>query len=461
MRLNATLLASTLLAAAAACSSSSPPPTQTNPPDAGLPDAGQPDAGQPDAGPADPVKTGANDLIDQGRQTFRFDSFGDEAFWTDSLKLNQAIAGTAHGGVGAGVSPKTALAVGLKVDVDALPQALKDGIAGGTVSLDDPGNTVALIGLNAVLGLKGTVDANNNLTSLGVTCALCHSTVDDSFTAGIGHRLDGWANEDLDVGTIIDLAPDLTVVQTLLGVDRPTLDTVLKTWGPGKFDAEVFLDGKALNGTKSAAVRIPPAFGLLGVNMHTWSGWGSITYWNAFVAVLEMHGKGNFFDTRLDDSATFPVAAANNFGHVQVPLADDQVTAKLGALQFYQLAIQAPTPPAGSFDAAAAARGKDVFNGPGKCASCHVPPLFTEPGWNMHDPTDVGLPSGDFQAQRSPDKKYRTSPLKGLFSHSKRGFYHDGQFATLADVVAHYDSTGGLGLTPGQQADLVEYLKSL
>jgi hypothetical protein len=454
MRLNATLLASTLLAAAVACSSSSPPPTQTIPPDAGLPDAGQPDAGQPDAGPADPVKTGANDMIDEGRQTFRFDTFGDEAFWTSTIHLDQAIAT---------VSPKTALSVGLKVDVDALPQSLKDALAAGTVNLDDAANTRALIGLNAVVGVKGTVDANNNLTSLGVTCALCHSTVDG--TSGIGHRLDGWANRDLDVGAIIDLAPDLTAVQTLLGVDRPTLDSVLKSWGPGRFDAEVFLDGKAFKtGGGNASVLIPPAFGLLGVNMHTWTGWGSVTYWNAFVAVLEMHGKGNFFDTRLDDTTTFPVSAANGFGHVQVPLADDQVTAKLGALQFYQLAIKAPTPPAGSFDAAAAARGEALFNGTtAKCSTCHVPPLFTEPGWNMHAPADVGLTAtgDDFQSQRSPDKKYRTSPLKGLFSHSKGGFYHDGRFATLADVVAHYNSTGGLGLTADQQTDLVEYLKSL
>ena len=454
MRLKTASLAWTVLLAAAACSGSNPPPVSQLPPDAGQPDAGQPDAGQPDAGPPDPVKTDSNNMIDEGRQTFRFDTFGDEAFWTGSLKLNQAIQT---------VPPTTALAVGLKVDVDALPASLQAQIKAGAVDLNAPATTVALIGLNAVVGVKGTVDASNNITSLGVTCALCHSTVDNSFSAGIGHRLDGWANRDLDVGTIIDLAPDLTVVQTLLGVTRAQLDSVLKSWGPGKFDAEVFLDGKATNGGADAAVLIPPAFGLLGVNMHTWTGWGSITYWNAFVATLEMHGKGNFFDTRLDNSAQFPVAAdpANHFGHVQVPLADDQVTSKLAALQFYQLAIKAPTPPAGSFDAAAATRGKDVFNGPGKCASCHVPPLFTEPGWNMHDPADVGLPAGEFQAQRAPDKKFRTSPLKGLFSHSKGGFYHDGRFADLPAVVAHYNSAQGLGLTAGQQTDLVEYLKSL
>jgi hypothetical protein len=467
MRLNAKLLATTLLAAAVACSSSNkPPPVTQTPPDSGVPDAGQPDAGQPDAGPPDPVKTGANDLIDEGRETFRSDTFGDEAFWGDTIKLHQAIAGSTHGGVGNGVDPTTALSVGLKVDVDALPAAVQTGVANGSISLTSVDTTIALLKLNAVVGVKAVVDASNNVTTMGVTCALCHSTVDDSFAKGVGHRLDGWANRDLNVGAIIDLAPDLTVVQTLLGVDRPTLDTVLKSWGPGRFDAEVFLDGKAVKtGGGNASVLIPPAFGLLGVNMHTWTGWGSITYWNAFVANLEMHGKGNFFDTRLDDATTFPIAAnpSNKFGHVHSAVADDKITSKLAALEFYQLAIKAPTPPAGSFDAAAAARGEALFNGTAKCSTCHVPPLFTEPGWNMHAPADVGLTAAgdDFQSQRSPDKKYRTSPLKGLFSHTKGGFYHDGRFATLRDVVSHYDSTFALGLTDSEKNDLIEYLKSL
>ncbi|MCA1826916.1 MAG: hypothetical protein LC689_08245, partial [Myxococcales bacterium] len=234
--------------------------------------------------------------------------------------------------------------------------------------------------------------------------------------------------------------------------------TVLSSWGPGKFDAEVFLDGKAFRPDNGdAATLIPPAFGLAGVNLHTWTGWGSVTYWNAFVANLEMHGQGTFFDPRLDSPSKFPVANANKFGHVTS--ANDQITPKLAALHFYQLALKAPAPPTGSFDATAATRGKDVFNGAAKCATCHVPPLFTEPGWDLHAASEIGV--DDFQAKRSPDEKYRTSPLKGLWAHQKGGFYHDGRFATLADVVSHYDGTLSLGLSAAQKSDLVEYLKSL
>jgi cytochrome c5 len=410
-----------------------------------------------DAG-VDVVVQDATTMIEEGRQTFRHETFGDEAFWGDTIKLHQAIEGSAHGGVGAGVSPKTALAVGLKVDVDVLPQAVQQGIKGGTVNLDDPATTLTLLDLDAVVGVKGFSNGTGGLAKVGISCALCHSTVDDSFAPGIGHRLDGWPNRDLNVGAIVDLAPDLTVVQNLLGVDRATVDKVLNSWGPGKFDAEIFMDGKAFrpDGT-DAATLIPPAFGLAGVNLHTWTGWGSVTYWNAFVANLEMHGAGTFYDPRLDDSTKFPVAAKNKFGHVTTT--NDQITSKLASLHFYQLALKAPAPPAGSFDAAAAGRGKDVFNGVAKCATCHVPPLFTEPGWNMHQPSEVGV--DDFQAKRSPDERYRTSPLRGLFAHQKGGFYHDGRFATLADVVAHYDSTLGLGLSAGQKSDLVEFLKSL
>jgi hypothetical protein len=234
---------------------------------------------------------------------------------------------------------------------------------------------------------------------------------------------------------------------------------VLRGWGPGKFDAELILDGKVVNPNtgRSAATLIPPAFGLAGVNLHTWTGWGSATHWNAFVANLEMHGKGTFYDPRLDDAAKFPIAAANKFGHVRNT--PDLITSKLPALHFYQLAIPAPTPPAGSFDAAAAARGQVVFNGRGRCATCHVPPLFTEPGWNMHTAAEVGI--DDFQAKRSPDERYRTAPLKGLWSHQRGGFYHDGRFGTLAEVVQHYNGAKGLGLSPQEAADLVQYLLSI
>ena len=263
--------------------------------------------------------------------------------------------------------------------------------------------------------------------------------------AGARHRaaLDGWAERDLDVGAIIALAPDLSPFSKLLGVSQDDVRKVLRGWGPGKFDAELLLDGKTtIPATgRSAATLIPPAFGLAGVNLHTWTGWGSVTHWNAFVANLEMQGKGTFYDPRLDDAAKFPIAAANRFGHVRNT--PDLITAKLPALHFYQLALPAPRPPAGSFDAAAATRGEALFNGKAQCATCHVPPLFTEPGWNMHTPAEIGI--DDFQAKRSPDERYRTAPLKGLWTHQKGGFYHDGRFATLPEVVEHYNGVKGLG----------------
>jgi cytochrome c5 len=400
----------------------------------------------------------AQRMLDEGKQTFRFDTFGDEAFWTDALQLHRAIAGAANGGVGPGVSPATALAVGLKVDSDALPQSLVSQLKHGRVNLDDPATTLALLKLNAVVGVKGTFKADGTLQSVGITCALCHSTVDNSFAPGIGQRLDGWAARDLNVGAIVALSPNLTPVATLLGVDVPTVKTVLHSWGPGKFDAELFLDGKAFRPDgKSAATLIPPAFGLVGVNLHTWTGWGSVTHWNAFVANLEMHGQGTFYDPRLNDPVKFPIAAREGFGNVRSN--PDLISPKLPALHFYQLAIPAPAAPAGSFDPAAAARGAALFNGQAKCAVCHVPPTFTEPGWNMHTAEEIGI--DDFQAKRSPDERYRTSPLKGLWTHQKGGFYHDGRFATLRDVIEHYNSFLGTNLTDQQKVDLVEYLKSL
>jgi hypothetical protein len=404
------------------------------------------------------ISKNTDSMIEAGRRIFRYDTFGDEAFWGDTLKLHQAIAGQKLGGVGTGVSPKTALSVGLKVDADALPASLADSIKKGKVDLEDPATTLALLKLNSVLGLTGLFAADGKLKSIGIQCALCHSTVDDSFSPGIGHRLDGWANRDLNVGAIIALAPDLSVVAALLNVDDATVRKVLSSWGPGKFDAELFTDGKAFRPDgKSAATLIPPALGLAGVNLHTWTGWGSVTHWNAFVAVLEMHGKGTFLDSRLDDSSQFPIAAKAGFGRVRND--PDLVTSKLPALHFYQLAIPAPIPPAGSFDPKAAERGRLVFNGKAKCATCHVPPIFTEPGWNMHTAAEMGI--DDFQANRSPDRRYRTAPLKGLFAHAKGGFYHDGRFATLGDVVGHYDAHLKLGLSETETKELVEYLKSL
>lgn len=399
----------------------------------------------------------AQQTLADGRQIFRFDTFGDEAFWGDALKLHQAIKGAQFGGVGSGVSPRTALEVGLKVDVDALPGNLVSSLKRGRVNLDDPAVTLELLRLNAVVGITG-IFAGSDLNSIGIQCALCHSTVDDSLAPGVGHRLDGWANRDLNVGAIIGLAPDLSAFTTLLEVDDATVRDVLASWGPGKFDAELVLDGKAFRPDGgSAATLIPPAFGLAGVNLHTWTGWGSVTHWNAFVAVLEMHGQGTFFDPRLKDPEQFPVAARAGFDNVRND--PDLVSAKLPALHFYQLAIPAPTAPEGSFDPSAAASGKQIFEAKGQCATCHVPPTYSEPGWNMHTPEEIGI--DDFQASRSPDKRYRTAPLKGLWTHIKGGFYHDGRFATLLDVVNHYNSHLNLGLTDQEKIDLVEYLKSL
>jgi len=409
------------------------------------------------------INQNARRMVREGRQIFRFDTFGDEVFWGDALQLHLAIEGEQFGGVGPGVSPRTALAVGLKVDVDALPPDLIRKLRSGEVDLDDPATTLALLRLNAVVGVTGFFDEDGNdedgnLQSMGIQCALCHSTVDDSFAPGIGHRLDGWSNRDLNVGAIVALAPNLQPFADLLGVNEETVRTVLNSWGPGKFDAEIILDGKAFQPDgRSAATLLPPAFGLAGVNLHTWTGWGSVTHWNAFVANLEMHGQGTFYDPRLNDPVQFPIAAQAGFGNVRNT--PDLITSKLAALHFYQLAIPAPKPPHGSFNETAAARGEVIFNGKADCARCHVPPLFTEPGWNMHTPAEIGI--DDFQANRAPDKHYRTSPLKGLWTHTKGGFFHDGRFATLRDVVNHYNAFFHLGLTEQEINDLIEYLKSL
>jgi len=404
------------------------------------------------------IKKNAFSSLERGRQTFRYDTFGDEIFWGDQLQLHQAIQGEQFGGVGPGVSPETALAVGLKVDVDALPNRLVRKLKAGQVDLSDPATTLLLIKSNAVVGITGFFEEDGRLNSMGIQCALCHSTVDDSLAPGIGHRLDGWANRDLNVGAIVALAPNLQPFVDLLGVDEETVRMVLNSWGPGKFDAELVLDGKAFQPDgDSAATLLPPAFGLAGVNLHTWTGWGSVTHWNAFVSNLEMHGQGTFYDPRLNDAEKFPIAAENGFGNVRNP--NDLITSKLADLHFYQLAIPAPVPPEGSFDEAAAAQGAELFVGKANCAECHVPPLFTEPGWNMHTPEEIGI--DDFQANRSPDERYRTAPLKGLWTHTKGGFYHDGRFATLRDVVDHYNNFFGLGLTEPEINSLIEYLKSL
>ena len=404
------------------------------------------------------IATNAQQMLEDGRKIFRSDTFGSESFWGDTLKLHQAIAGTQNGGVGPGVSPKTALAVGLKVDVDALPKELIEALKAGKVNLDDPATTLALLKLNSVVGVTGIFDKQGKIQSMGIQCALCHSTVDNSLAPGIGHRLDGWPARDLNVGVIVSLAPDLKHFTDLLSTDAETVKKVLASWGPGCYDAELDKDGKALRPDgKHACTLIPPAYGLAGVNLHTWTGFGSVPYWNAYVGVGEMHGSGTFFDARLSNPSQFPLAAKTGSWNVRGK--PDQTTAKLAALHFYQLAIPAPKPPAGSYDTAAAAAGQNVFNTKAKCASCHVPPLFTEPGNNLHSPDEVGVDS--FQADRSPTHMYRTAPLAGLWSHQKPGFYHDGRFATLSDVIDHYDTLQKLGLTEQEKKQLLEYLKSL
>ncbi len=394
------------------------------------------------------VDSDAQAMLEQGRAVFRHSTFRSQTFFGSALRLHEAVAE---------LSPRQALAAGLKVDADAVPPAVL-----ATADLDDPATTAALLRLNAVVGVRGFFGADptahRGLESVGLTCALCHSTVDDSVAPGIGQRLDGWPNRDLDVGAVLALSPNLGVLAERLQVDLPTVRTVLASWGPGRFDASLFLDGKAFRPDgKTAAVLIPPAYGLAGVNLHTYTGWGSIPYWNAFVANLEMNGKGTFYDPRLDDAGRFPLAAAHRLGDKRD--ARDAVTDKLADLHFYQLALRAPAPPAGSFDAAAAARGAQVFDGKAACATCHVPPLYTDPGYNLHSPAEIGIDG--FQAQRSPTGKYRTTPLAGAWARAKGGYYHDGRFATLGDVVDHYDRHRELGLTAGEKADLVEFLKSL
>ena len=365
-------------------------------------------------------------LVAQGRQIFRFETFGDEAKWTDTLRMHEVIA--------AAVDPTTALSVGLKVDADALPQAIKDGILAGTVDLASPATTLALLKLDAVVGLKGRVDTENGVDKLervGVTCALCHSMVDDSFAPGIGRRLDGWPNRDLDAGAIIALSPALDAAQ----------QAVFRTWGPGRYDPRHNADG--LN----RPVVIPPAYGLAGIHKITFTGDGdNIAYWNRYVAVTQMGGLGTFSDQRL------PLSVTN--GTV------DLVSDKLPALQAYQLSLVAPAAPAGSFDADAAARGKAVFDGKGECATCHTGPHFSDANTRLHPPGDsVVEPETPSYSSRSATGMYRTTPLKGLWQHAP--YFHDGSAATLEDVGSRYNAARALGLTPSEIADLAQYLKSL
>jgi mono/diheme cytochrome c family protein len=353
----------------------------------------------------------------EGRQIFRFDTFGDEQLWTDKLLLHEVIESS--------VDPTTALSVGLKVDAEAVPPEVL-----ATADLRSPATTVALLKLNAVVGLKGTVvtgAAGDRLERVGITCALCHSTVDNSVAPGIGRRLDGWPNRELNPGAIIALSPTLTSAQR----------AVYQSWGPGRYDPRFNIDGQ------NGPVPIPPAYGLAGSPHATFTGDGDVRYWNNYVAVTQMGGQGEFVEPRLGISFVLP------------PGTPDLVKPKLDALRDYQLSLAAPPPPSGSFDAAAAARGRAIFNGGARCGACHTGAALTEA--TLHAPTAVGTDPG--HAARSATKLYRTTPLRALWQHAP--YFHDGSAATLEDVVEHYRQTLGLALTPRQRADLVEYLKSL
>ncbi|AEI81782.1 lipoprotein (plasmid) [Cupriavidus necator N-1] len=365
-------------------------------------------------------------LVEQGKQIFRFETFGDEAHWTDTLKMHEVIA--------TAVDPVTALSVGLKVDAEALPAAVVEGIRNGTVDLKSPATTVALLKLNAVVGVRGTVETINGVDKLvrvGITCALCHSTVDNSFAPGIGKRLDGWANRDLNPGAIIALSPAMDAA----------MKKVLNAWGAGKFDPRHNIDGL------SKPVVIPPAYGLAGIHRITVTGDGDdIAYWNRYVAVAEMGGLGTVTEPRLNLSITHGT--------------EDLVTSKLPALQAYQLSLKAPAAPAGSFDELAAQRGKLVFEGAGRCATCHSGATFTDANSRLHPPAEsMAEPESPSYASRSATKQYRTSPLSGVWQHAP--YFHDGSAATLADVVQTYNTKQALGLTSQEIADLAEYLKSL
>jgi mono/diheme cytochrome c family protein len=368
-------------------------------------------------------------VVAEGKQIFRFDTFGDESQWTNTLRMHEVIR--------TAVDPTTALSVGLKVDAEALPAAVVQGIQNGSVDLKSPDTTVVLLKLDAVVGLKGTVETINGkdtLTRVGITCALCHSTVDDSFAPGIGKRLDGWPNRDLNPGAIIALSPALSAATK----------AVYNSWGAGKYDPRFNQDG--LNGPQV----IPPAYGLDGIHSITSTGDGEdLAYWNRYVSVTQMGGHGSFSERRTGVNVTNGT--------------DDLISSKLPALQAYQLTLQAPPPPAGSFDPVAAERGKLVFEGAGTCATCHSGVEFTDANSRLHPATDVvsepepnGAPS---YASRSATKQYRTAPLHGLWQHAP--YFHNGSAPTLQAVVQTYNSRKSLGLTDTQIADLVQYLKSL
>jgi hypothetical protein len=361
-------------------------------------------------------------VVAAGRTIFRFDTFGDETFWTDTLRMHEVISTS--------VSPITALSVGLKVDADALPAEVKAALQAGTLDLDDPATTVTLLGLGAVLGVVGQVDRSNALTAVGITCAFCHSTVDNSFAPGIGKRLDGWPNRDLNVGAIVALSPALTASQK----------SVYNSWGPGMYDQRFNIDGKNM------PVVIPPAFGLRHVKREVYTADGVVSYWNAYVAITQMHGHGHFTDPRIGVDVNNP---------------PDLVSSKLQPLRAYQFSLETPRAPEG-FDTRAAQRGHAVFNGVAGCARCHLGSTYTDVNaGKLHTAAEVGQDPA--YALRTATKLYRTTPLRGLWHppQLQGPYFHDGNAASLEEAVEHYVQLFGLSLSAGQKADLVEYLKTL
>lgn len=375
-------------------------------------------AAMPACGPAPDDR--APETLAEGQRVFRHETFGNERFWTDTARMHEVVQRS--------VSPNTALSVGLKVDADAIPPAVAQAIKDGQVDLSSPATTVTLLKLNAVVGLLGTVntvDGQDTLVRLGITCALCHSTVDNSFAPGIGQRRDGWPNRDLNVGAIIALSPAIT----------PAKKAVYNSWGPGKYDPRFNLDGT------STPLVLPPAYGLAEVKNETYTAEGPISYWNAYVAVTQMHGQGNFSDARLG---------------IDIRRSPDLVTPKLDALRDYQHSLPTPPPPAGTLDASASERGRAVFDR--TCSSCHVGGSGTDNNaGTLHAPGETGMDGA--YAARTATKAYRTTPLRGLWQHPP--YFHDGSAPTLAAVVAHYNRVRSLGLTAEQERDLVEFLKTL
>jgi hypothetical protein len=347
------------------------------------------------------VEEHATALVEAGRRVFRHGPSADQELWSDVLRLELALSK---------LLPADALALGLKVDSDALSPRLVADLRKGRLDLESPATMLELLRSQALVGVTAGFDGTGRLASVGLQCALCHSTVDDAVAPGFGRRLDGWANRDLDAGALLALAPELGPLAELLGTDEAGARAVLREYGPGRFDAALGLrDANAAEPEVPAL--IPPVFGLAG------SGRSASTHWDELVARL---------------------AAGVDRDTVSGGRAPDA----RGALHAYQLALPAPPAPPGSFDFDAAGRGRALFHGRAGCADCHPPPL-------------LGQPAGSTPGHRT------ATPLGGLWTHADGGYYRDGRFESLGAVVEHYDAERALGLDAAERADLVEYLRSL